>query len=200
MRSTCHGLSWVSSSSSSSPPPPSFQLLFIFFRFTVRLLCVCFVIDVIVVQPAYWWKILIWIELSRYCFVCYCLCVSISINIYIVWFKGKQLSNLSKVATLPTCNRKAVNSNLGYTRYHNWSTSWFYSSWPCSCLDSIPDCPTVLPSTSCPITAKYSPIISMPFFRSGGSVLHYTAYRDKLIALTIQRTDDSQPMLTHSLP
>jgi hypothetical protein len=174
---------------------------FFFFRFIVQLLSACFVIDVIAFERAYWWKILIWIELSRYCYACYCWCVTTNINIYIALLKTKQLSNLSKVATLPTCNRKVVNSNLGwYSRYHNWSTLSFYSSCPCSCLDGIPDCPTVRPSTSCPITANYSPFYSTPIFRSGGSDLHYTVYRDKVIALTIQCIDDRQHVLTRQGP
>ena len=148
------------------------------------------------VEPAYWWKILIWMELSRYCHACYCWRVSININIYTVLFKTKQLSNLSKVATLPTCNREAVSLNLGWhTRYHDWSTSWFYSSCPCSCLYSIPDYFPVRPSTSYPITGEYSPFHSTPVFRSSSKVLHYTLYRDKVMALTIQRIDDSQPVL-----
>ena len=124
--------------------------------------------------------------MSLYCYACYCWCVSININIYIFLFKTKQLSNLSKLATLPTCNREAVNSNLvWYTRYHDWSTSFISSSCSCSCLNSIPDCPTVRASTTCPITADYSPIHSTPIFPSGDSVLHYTVYRVKVIALTM---------------
>lgn len=45
---------------------------YFFFRFIMQLLCVCFVIDVFVVERTYWWTILIWIALSRYCYACYC--------------------------------------------------------------------------------------------------------------------------------
>jgi hypothetical protein len=142
---------------------------FSFFRFIVQLLCVCIVIAV---EPAYWWKTMIWIDLSRYSYACYFWCVSININIYTLLFKTKQLGKLYTVATLPTYNREAVNSNLGlYTRYHDWGIAWFYSSYPCSCLDSIPDCPMICLSTSSPITANYSPFHSKPIFPSGSSFL-----------------------------
>jgi len=163
MPSTCNGLEYHHH---------PFQLLF-FLPFIVQLLCVCFVIDVFAVEPVYWWKILVRIELSRYCYASYCWRPNNSVTC----LKWQRFPLVTERLSIPfSVGTLAIMTEVlhGFTHPVH-AVVWIVSQ-------TLPRSVLLHPVQ---LLLTTLPFHSTPIFRSCGSVLHCAVYRDKTVALRL---------------